>query len=85
MCAKHSQLGSCTYNEPVYCGARTRKGTPCLRKDIYRNGRCKLHGGWSTGPKSKKGRAQSAINGTKGGRPKKHNLDPVKPTRNLTP
>lgn len=33
------------------CGARTRAGTPCKRRDLYISGRCKLHGGLSTGPK----------------------------------
>jgi len=33
------------------CGARTRAGTPCKRRDLYRSGRCKLHGGLSTGPR----------------------------------
>lgn len=53
------------------CGARTRAGTPCKRKDIWFNGRCKLHGGLSTGPKTREGRRQSAENGRKGGRPPK--------------
>lgn len=34
------------------CGAMTRKGTPC-QKNPLKNGRCKLHGGKSTGPKDK--------------------------------
>jgi hypothetical protein len=34
------------------CGARTRVGTPCKRRDLYASGRCHLHGGPSTGPKS---------------------------------
>ena len=34
------------------CGARTRAGTPCKRRDLYGSGRCRLHGGLSTGPKS---------------------------------
>jgi len=34
------------------CGARTRAGTPCKRRDLYASGRCRLHGGPSTGPKS---------------------------------
>ena len=33
------------------CGAKTRAGSPCKRRDLYRSGRCKLHGGLSTGPK----------------------------------
>src|SRR6516164_5408577 len=45
------------------CGARTRKGRPCRApavwdrgKDQALNGRCRLHGGLSTGPKTKVGR-----------------------------
>ena len=40
------------------CGATTRAGTPCKRKDIYRNGRCKYHGGMSTGAKTPEGKAR---------------------------
>ena len=47
------------------CGAKTRKGTPCQRKDIYLSGRCPLHGGLSTGPKTPEGRAKCAANGLK--------------------
>ena len=32
------------------CEARTRRGTLCQRPGSKRNGRCKLHGGSSTGP-----------------------------------
>jgi hypothetical protein len=32
------------------CAATTRVGTPCKRRDLYRSGRCILHGGLSTGP-----------------------------------
>ena len=46
-----------------YCGARTRKGTPCRRVDIYNGGRCRLHGGFSTGPKTEEGKRRSALNG----------------------
>ncbi|MCK5509152.1 MAG: hypothetical protein KAI50_11625 [Desulfobacterales bacterium] len=45
------------------CGAKTRAGTPCKRKDLYFSGRCKLHGGLSTGPKTKEGKRRSALNG----------------------
>lgn len=45
------------------CGARTRAGTPCKLTSIYRNGRCKLHGGLSTGPITPEGRARCALNG----------------------
>ena len=46
-----------------YCGAKTRKGTPCRRVDIYNGGRCRLHGGLSTGPKTEEGKRRSALNG----------------------
>lgn len=40
------------------CEATTRAGTPCKLKTIYRNGRCKLHGGMSTGAKTPEGKAR---------------------------
>lgn len=58
------------------CSAKTRAGTPCKLTSIYDSGRCKLHGGMSTGPKSAAGRRQSAENGKKGGRPRAENLTP---------
>ncbi len=45
------------------CGAKTRKGTPCKRTDLYLSGRCKFHGGKSTGPKTAEGKARVALNG----------------------
>ena len=42
------------------CGAKTRRGTPCQRPANKRNGRCRLHGGQSTGPKTAEGRAKIA-------------------------
>lgn len=50
------------------CGAKTRAGTPCKRRDLYRNGRCRLHGGLSTGPRTELGKRRSSRNGY---RPKK--------------
>lgn len=44
------------------CGARTRKGAPCKRTDVYRNGRCRHHGGLSTGPRTDEGRAAARAN-----------------------
>src|SRR5262249_37846472 len=37
------------------CGARTRRGTAC-RAPAMRNGRCRLHGGKSTGQRTAAGR-----------------------------
>ncbi len=53
------------------CEARTRAGSPCKQKSIYKNGRCKWHGGLSTGPKTELGKQQCRINGRLGGRPAK--------------
>jgi len=37
-------------NTLATCGARTRSGGLCKHKGNIRNGRCKRHGGASTGP-----------------------------------
>ena len=40
------------------CGAHARStGKPCRCKLLYRGGKCRLHGGLSTGPKTKEGKA----------------------------
>ena len=42
------------------CNAKTRSGTPCKRAGNTINGRCHLHGGKSTGPRTEEGRARIA-------------------------
>ena len=37
------------------CLAKTRRGTPCQKPAITGKGRCQLHGGRSTGPKTAEG------------------------------
>lgn len=60
-------------NEPgKRCGAKNRKGNPCGRPagwgtDHPGSGRCKLHGGLSTGPKSEAGKKKIAANAIKHG------------------
>jgi hypothetical protein len=51
------------------CGAKTRQGTPCQapavwdrERDRPRNGRCRMHGGLSTGPRTPEGRRVAAEN-----------------------
>jgi len=47
----------------MVCGGTGRRsGEPCQSKELYPNGRCKWHGGASTGPKSVEGKANSAQN-----------------------
>jgi hypothetical protein len=44
--------------EPVRCGAKTRAGHPCGRYAMV-NGRCRMHGGLSTGPRTPEGLERS--------------------------
>lgn len=57
------------------CGARAKStGKPCL---LYpcKNGRCFLHGGKSTGPKTAEGRARQVKAVTKTGLHSKHAIE----------
>ena len=57
-------------NPDWFCGAVNQSGLPCRMLAIFDNGRCKWHGGCSTGPKTEAGKEQARINGLKGGRPR---------------
>ena len=46
------------YAKAPRCGARTRTGG-CCRQPAMRNGRCRMHGGHSTGPRTAEGLARS--------------------------
>jgi hypothetical protein len=46
------------YLQAPRCGARTRAGCPC-RQPAMANGRCRMHGGLSTGPRTPAGLARS--------------------------
>ena len=50
------------------CGARTRQGTPCQRPAYKHNHRCRLHGGTSTGPRTKAGLARLVASKIKHGK-----------------
>lgn len=41
------------------CGAKNRRGLPCQCKLLLKGGKCKFHGGMSTGPKTPEGKARS--------------------------
>lgn len=47
----------------LLCGAKTKNGEPC-KKAALANGRCKFHGGKSTGPKNK-GKHSESLRGNK--------------------
>lgn len=40
------------------CGAKNRRGVPCTAFAM-KNGRCRFHGGLSTGPRTPEGKARS--------------------------
>lgn len=46
------------FRAAIRCGAKTRCGQPCQSPSM-RNGRCRMHGGKSTGPKTPDGRERS--------------------------
>jgi hypothetical protein len=52
---------------PARCGARTRAGHPCGRYAM-KNGRCRMHGGLSTGPRTPEGLERSRKSNWKHGR-----------------
>lgn len=54
-------------NNPL-CGARTRSDNPCRKYPIAGKRRCRLHGGLSTGPKTREGKARIAAAQFKHGR-----------------
>src|SRR6185369_4651469 len=45
-------------NSAPRCGAKTRRGTAC-QSPAMANGRCRMHGGASTGPRTAEGLARS--------------------------
>ena len=49
-------------DDPRLCNAQTKSGRPCRALGTYANGRCKTHGGMSTGPRTPEGKAASAEN-----------------------
>jgi len=55
------------FTKAVRCGAKNRRGMLC-RAPAMRNGRCRLHGGLSTGPKTWEGIERIREVNTKHGR-----------------
>ena len=59
---EHAVLPNLSLEQSVkaLCGAKTRRGTPCLAKAMPDKARCRMHGGLSTGPKTIEGRERVA-------------------------
>lgn len=51
-----------SYLRGLTCGARKKDGSQCRSTTLCANGRCKFHGGASTGPRSAEGRARAIEN-----------------------
>lgn len=66
------------------CAARTRSGALCRLPGVGCGGRCRLHGGNSTGPKTPVGRMRSRLNGLRRANPRRENMDD-KPTADQVP
>jgi hypothetical protein len=60
------------YLRGLTCGAIKKNGKPCRMTTLGANGRCKFHGGASTGPRTPEGRAR-ALENLKLGRLKRGN------------
>lgn len=67
------------------CAAKTRAGTPCQRYALKnkKNGRCRLHGGLSTGAKTKEGKERQLAAKLKHGHYTKAYLDRKKQLSSL--
>ncbi|WP_373690506.1 HGGxSTG domain-containing protein [Sphingobium sp. DEHP117] len=50
------------YLRGLTCGAKKKDGTHCRSTTLCANGRCKFHGGASTGPRTPEGRARAIEN-----------------------
>ncbi|WP_220445971.1 HGGxSTG domain-containing protein [Novosphingobium umbonatum] len=50
------------YLRGLACGAIKKNGKPCGMTTLGANGRCKFHGGASTGPRTPEGRAKALEN-----------------------
>jgi hypothetical protein len=57
--ARETALAGC---ERLRCGAKNRIGEWCGKFHLHPNGRCRFHGGLSTGPKTPEGRKKVAKN-----------------------
>jgi hypothetical protein len=55
------------YMKAPRCGAKTRRGTSCQCPGMRTNGRCRVHGGLSTGPRTPEGIERIRLSRTKTG------------------
>jgi hypothetical protein len=56
---EHRKDDQMSREDTAICGTRNRRGLPCQCKLLLKGGRCKFHGGMSTGPKTAEGKARA--------------------------
>lgn len=66
---KWFELNRNRYHPKRVCGARKKTGERCRSKSLHRGGKCKFHGGLSTGARTPEGKAR-AIAAMQAGRAK---------------
>jgi hypothetical protein len=62
----------------IRCGAKTRRGSACLKPALKNKTRCQLHGGKSTGPRTAEGKARVIAANTKHGRRSRAHVSRIK-------
>ncbi|EQD56749.1 hypothetical protein B1B_08960, partial [mine drainage metagenome] len=60
-CTKRGVPPDYAGDDPNLCNARTQSGRPCRGLKLT-HGRCKWHGGLSTGPRTLEGKARCTMN-----------------------
>ena len=65
---KNTRLGSDFWTRDRLCGAKTKNGGHCQKPKMKGKNRCRLHGGLSTGPRTKEGMDRMRRSKTKHGR-----------------
>lgn len=63
MKATHDEAISAVTHDVPKCGAKKRDGTPCQSTLLMANGRCRVHGGASTGPRIQHGMYSQHLRG----------------------
>ena len=53
------ELKNRSYTPVLICGARKKTGERCRSKELHRAGKCRFHGGLSTGPRTPEGKQRA--------------------------
>lgn len=53
------EITSNRHRARLVCGARRKNGAQCRSKELHRGGKCRFHGGLSTGPRTPDGKIRA--------------------------